>query len=260
MFIALNRILLTNGISIAYKFLNKDLLNLPLLVFLHEGLGSIDIWKTFPQELADSLHLPALLYDRPGYGDSSDIESFPDNYLENEAFNILPELLLKLNIKNKVIPFGHSDGGTIALLYANKFSNNIICTISEAGHIYFEDFSQKGLKDLVKKYQTGDLKEKLMRLHKDKTDKLFYNWTNIWLSDRLKNWNIIPSLKNITSPILVIQGDSDEYGTNKQVFDIIDNVSTIKEYKIIEKCGHIPHLSNKLEILNLCKNFILKCL
>ena len=92
-----------SGIEIAYKIINKDYINVPLLIFLHEGLGSIEAWKLFPQELSDALKLPALLYDRPGYGNSDNVEKFQYNYLENEAFNILPEFLDALNINNKLI-------------------------------------------------------------------------------------------------------------------------------------------------------------
>ncbi len=252
----MNYLTLKNGKRIAYKFINHTHKDLPLLVFLHEGLGSTKIWKTFPKELSDATGLPALLYDRPGYGDSSDKDSFTDDYLENEAFCVMPEVLSLLGIKNKIIPFGHSDGGTIALLYSGRYPENVLCTISESGHVFFEDYCIKGLNELKEKFETTDLKEKLKHLHKDKTEKLFYNWLEVWLSGRLKDWNIIPLIKNIETPVLIIQGDNDEFGTNKQVFDIINNISTIKEYKILKNTGHIPHLSDKNEVLRLSKQFI----
>lgn len=255
----LDYVQITSGKKIAYKFINENYIDAPLLLFLHEGLGSIEAWKSFPQELSETLCLPALLYDRPGYGNSDNVEKFHYDYLENEAFHILPEFLDALNINKKLILFGHSDGGTIALLYAARHPGNVLCTISEAGHIFFEDFCLKGLNELTEKYETTDMMSKLKKYHKEKTEKLFYNWLGIWQSEKMKSWNITGIIEQIKTPVLVLQGDDDEFGTNKQVYQIIDNIkSRYKKFKILEDCGHAPHITAKDEVLKISSKFIKK--
>ncbi|MFN4150260.1 MAG: alpha/beta fold hydrolase [Candidatus Sericytochromatia bacterium] len=250
---------LNNG-SINYKFLNEDSKdNSTILIFLHEGLGSIKQWKDFPIELCLKSGLKGIVYDRFGYGESDILNTeIYINYLHNEAKIFLPELLEKLNINEKVILIGHSDGGSIALIYASLFPDKVKSIITEAAHIFVEDITLKGIKEAVKVYESGKLKSSLERYHGDKTDLCFYNWSNIWLKEDFKNWTIENLLKDIKVKSLIIQGENDEYATLKQVKVIKEILDDLAEIVILENCRHIPHHQQKEFVLEKMNAFIKK--
>lgn len=215
-----------------------------LIVYLHEGLGSIGRWKDFPELLCRITGYNGFVYDRFGYGSS---DSLPGkrkiNYLFDEAYKYLPEILAAEELDNKqIIITGHSDGGTIGLLYASENPENLKCLISIAAHTFIEDISIEGIKKTVENYKNSDLKERLEKYHGDKTDKLFSDWSGLWLDENSHKWNMIAKLKKIECPVLVIQGDNDEYGSEAQVNAIINNVKGFKKKEIIYNCGHIPHV------------------
>lgn len=215
--------------------------NRATIVFLHDSLGSTQLWRDFPKLLSQALLCNVLVYDRIGYGKSDAMKTHirPENYMELEA-NILNEVLLKLNIKNAVL-FGHSDGGTIALIAAAKYPEKIDAVICEAGHIFVEEITLKGVSDAFIAYKTTNLPERLKKYHGDKVEMLFKAWTEIWLKDEFKSWNIEYLLPKITCPLLFIQGESDEYGTLDQVEKTISQVSGKAEKYIIADVGHTPH-------------------
>jgi pimeloyl-ACP methyl ester carboxylesterase len=230
------------------------------LVFLHEGLGSIEQWKQFPEQLSAKLNLPALLYDRYGYGNSEKFsEERNENYFLSEAKMFLPEILDKLNIHEKVILFGHSDGATLALLFASYFPERTLAVVAEAPHVFNEDISVEGVR-LAKHLYVSDetFKQKLSKYHGDKTDSVFYGWADVWLSPSAKDWNIIPQLNNITAPVLIIQGVNDEYGSYKQLETIRKNLKGKYDELYIENCGHAPHLKFTDLVINKITNFISK--
>lgn len=241
--------LIINNKSIYYEFVNKGLLSdsKPVLIFLHEGLGSSEQWKTIPVNMSNTLGLPVLMYDRYGYAKSEQInEKRPSNFLEIEAVDWLPKIIAALGIsKNPKIIIGHSDGATIALLYAANFPNNTKGVISEAAHVFLDDISISGLKSVRNAYINGNLHSKLVKYHGDKTESMFYAWLNTWLAEEYKDWNIEQCLKNITCPVLAIQGTEDNYGTARQVYSIQENISGRAEILLIENCGHIPHHENR---------------
>ncbi|MCS3868756.1 pimeloyl-ACP methyl ester carboxylesterase [Chryseobacterium ginsenosidimutans] len=220
---------------------NNSFENKPTIVFLHDSLGCTQLWRDFPAKLAEATGCNVLVYDRLGYG-----KSFPmlthereNNYMESEA-DLLNDLLNELNIKDAIL-FGHSDGGTIALITASKYPGKVKATICEAGHIFVEDVTVKGVKDAFEAYKTTDLPERLQKYHGDKVEMMVKAWTEIWLSDRFRSWNIEYVLKNITSPLLFIQGESDDYGTLDQLEKTISQVGGIVEKFIIPNVGHTPH-------------------
>jgi pimeloyl-ACP methyl ester carboxylesterase len=243
-----NNTLNINNISINYKIINKDYLfqSDNILVFLHEGLGSIELWKNFPEILSNTLKLPALIYDRYGYGKSTPLkESRTTDYLEIEAKYFLPKILEKLNLQNhKKILYGHSDGGSIALIYASLF-NDVKAIITEAAHTFVENITIEGLKEIEKNYKKIKLIEKLSVYHGDSAQKVFDAWLDTWLSKNFRNWNIDHYLKGITCPILAIQGEDDEYGSIKQLESIKNNSSGYTEILLIPNCKHIPHKQAK---------------
>lgn len=215
--------------------------NHPTIVFLHDSLGCVQLWRDFPQKLAEATQCNVLAYDRLGYGKSEPMPTYdrPTNYMELEA-DILNELLTNLNIDNAIL-FGHSDGGTIALLMVSKYPERVKAVICEAGHIFVEELTLKGIYEAMEAYKNTNLPQRLAKYHGDKTDTIFNAWTKTWTRSDYRDWNIEHFLSDITCPLLFIQGEADEYGTLSQVEKTIRQVSGKAEKYIIENVGHTPH-------------------
>ncbi|WP_333852087.1 alpha/beta fold hydrolase [Epilithonimonas sp.] len=215
--------------------------NRPTIVFLHDNLGCVQLWRDFPQKLAESAQCNILMYDRLGYGKSDPMPTYerPTNYLELEA-DVLNDLLTALEIDN-IILFGHSDGATIALHSANKYPERIKAVIVEAAHIFVEEVTLKGIYEAIEAYENTNLAERLAKYHGNKVDTLFKAWTKTWTRADYRNWNIEHILPEIFCPLLFIQGETDEYGTLEQVEKTISQVSGKAEKFIIPNVGHTPH-------------------
>ena len=228
----------------------------PTLVFLHEGLGCVEMWKEFPQRVCSAAKLPGIAYDRQGYGQSSPFvrERKPD-YLHIEAFEYLPALLTSLGITESIL-IGHSDGGTIALLFAGAYQRQVRSLVTIAAHVFVEPETVQGIAEARWKYQHSDWPQKLAKYHQDKTDAVFYAWTDTWLSPEFAEWNIEKELPNIVSPVLVIQGTGDAFGTAKQVESIVYNTTGPAQPCWIDDCGHVPYLEKQEEVLEAICRFI----
>lgn len=228
----------------------------PTIVFLHDSLGCTQLWRDFPSVLGEAARCNVLVYDRLGYGKSFPMPTHKreNNYMETEA-DLLNDLIDELEI-NDAILFGHSDGGTVALIAASKYPEKIRATICEAGHIFVEDITVKGVRDASEDYQTTNLPERLAKYHGDKTEMMVRAWTEIWLSDRFRSWNIESLLKNITAPLLFIQGTNDEYGTLDQVEKTVSQVNGTSEKCIIPNVGHTPHKEVPEIVLEKATGFI----
>lgn len=181
------------------------------------------------------------MYDRLGYGKSEPMPTHerPTNYMELETY-ILNELLTTLNIDNAIL-FGHSDGGTIALLTASKYPEKVKALICEAGHIFVEDVTLKGIYEAMEAYKNTNLPERLAKYHNDKVDTIFKGWSETWTRSDYRDWNIEHFLPKITCPLLFVQGEADEYGTLAQVEKTISQTSGPAEKFIIPNVGHTPH-------------------
>ncbi len=251
-----------NGHNINYEFINKHLLtpDNPVVVFLHEGLGSIKQWKKFPKTLCDELNMCGLVYDRFGYGLSDALpEPRKIDFLHNEAFVVLPTLLQNLSINNKLILFGHSDGATIALIYATLHSSRLFCVISEAAHVFIEDISANGIRAMRDSYINNEnIRKMFAKYHQYHADELVLGWTEAWLSPEFLKWDIQKSLQLITAPVLAIQGSFDEYGSYDQLESIQKNVSAPVNLVYIENCGHSPHTQVENKVMQVCTEFIFK--
>ncbi|UCD88763.1 MAG: alpha/beta hydrolase, partial [Desulfobacterales bacterium] len=176
--------------------------NRPSLIFLHEGLGCIEIWRDFPEIVCQSTGCAGFVYDRKGYGESEPFEdAWPLDYLEQEALQYLPAFLQACSITDTIL-IGHSDGGTIALLAAATSSHMVRGIITEAAHIFVENITLSGIRNAVENFESTSLKERLVRYHKENTDMIFYRWANRWLSTEFYNWNIKEYLPKITCPVL----------------------------------------------------------
>lgn len=239
-------------LKVQYKNIYK---NRPTIIFLHDSLGCIKLWKNFPETLKTQVECNVFIYDRQGYGDSSPF-SVPireKNYLETET-HVLQKIIERFRIAQPIL-FGHSDGGTIALIAASIYPKDVKAIIVEGAHVFVEEISLIGIQQAIKEYQTTDLRNKLYKYHGTKTDKVFSMWTDTWQSETFRDWNIEHLLSNITCPVLCIQGKNDEYGTVKQVEAIINQVSGPK-YFFMPETGHTPHKTATKITLDKCKEFI----
>ena len=242
--------------KIAIKLLNhsKSVKAENTIVLLHEGLGSIEMWKDWPTKLALKTKMNLVLYSRIGMGKSSEekIKKKP-NFLENEALYYLPKVI---NDYCNISPIllGHSDGASIALIYAGI---KLPCKglILEAPHVFVEKITINEIKNIKKIWKINNLKEKFSKYHND-PEKTFESWCEVWLSEGFSKWNIINLLGNITCPLLVIQGANDQYGTLKQIDLIEKNSSSLVKKVIIDNCKHSPHLEKPKLVVDYIEKFI----
>ncbi|MGV0965345.1 alpha/beta fold hydrolase [Empedobacter falsenii] len=228
----------------------------PTLIFLHDSLGSTQLWRDFPKEVAEKTNCNLFIYDRKGYGKSSPftIDRRELTYMHDEA-DFLNDLVQHFNFKD-IILFGHSDGGSITLLYASKYHQNLKGIIVVGSHIIVEEISLQGIRDAKIAYAETNLKERLTKYHGDKTQKVFEMWTETWLRPDFIDFDIREELKNIECPTLVIQGIDDEYGSIEQVNGIINNVKGRKESYLVPDAKHTPYKENRTPTLAKTVEFI----
>jgi len=212
----------------------------PLVVFLHEGLGSRGMWKDFPEQCCARLACRGLVYSRPGYGASTprapDDHWAPD-FMHRQAEEVLPALFAALGVTAKPWLFGHSDGGSIALLYAAAHPDAGVVAL--APHFFVEDKAVTSIRAAREAYLKTDLKQRLSRYHAD-PDSAFRGWNDIWLAPAFLSWNIAAELAAIQCPVLAMQGEDDEYGTLEQVWGI-RRILPATEVVVLPQCGHSPH-------------------
>lgn len=214
----------------------------PVLVFLHEGLGSVAMWRDFPQRLCQAVGARGLVYSRPGYGRSTPRaadEHWQPDFMHRQAREVLPALLQALRVQQPTWLFGHSDGGSIALLYAAAFPQAVRGAIVLAPHILVEDVSVASIEQARQAYLATDLPQRLGRYHDD-ADSAFWGWNRIWLDPAFRDWTIEEEIRAIRCPLLAVQGLDDEYGTLEQIRGIARRVPQTRLLELPE-CGHSPH-------------------
>ncbi len=213
----------------------------PVLVFLHEGLGCQAMWKDFPARLCGMTGCPGLIYDRVGYGKSSPLaKTRTIHYVHEYALFELPFVIGQVIPDRPYILIGHSDGGSMALIYAAERPAHLKGVVTEAAHVFVEPETIAGIHDAVAAYNSGRL-DGLKRYHGEKSDAMFRSWSDTWLSKEFRSWNIEYLLPSILCPLLVIQGCDDQYGTKRQVETIVAGVSGFAESVLLDGCGHTPH-------------------
>jgi pimeloyl-ACP methyl ester carboxylesterase len=228
----------------------------PTLVFLHEGLGSIAQWRDFPYTVSSNVHLPAVVYERGGYGDADPLVGPRSvRYIHEEAIQSLPEVLRQLQIDDAIL-IGHSDGGSIALIFAAVWPEKVRGIITEAAHVFVEEATLAGIREAVRSYDSTDLPNRLSKYHGRNTEAAFRGWSDTWLSPAFRNWNIEEYLPDVRCPVLAIQGRDDEYGSPAQVEAIVSGVSGPSEPLIINDCGHVPHHQARERVLAEMTRFI----
>jgi pimeloyl-ACP methyl ester carboxylesterase len=227
------------GRRLEYRRIAATRPNTPTLVFLHEGLGSVSLWRDFPAKVAQATGCGAVVYSRYGYGQSDVLEApHKVDYMHREAREALPELLDKLGILDPLL-IGHSDGASIALIYAAAHPG-MKGLIVEAPHIFVEDTGVQSIAAARIAFETADLPARLARHHADPA-KTFYGWNDIWLHPDFRAWDIEALLPGIDCPLLAIQGLDDEYGTLRHLDAIVRQVKGRVTLVKLEACGHTPH-------------------
>jgi pimeloyl-ACP methyl ester carboxylesterase len=224
------------------------------LVFLHEGLGSVSHWKDFPGRVAAATRSGVTVYSRYGSGQSDLLtEPRPVVYMHHEGLEVLPELLAKLEIENPIL-IGHSDGASIALIYAGAH-DHLRGLVLLAPHVFVEDLSVASIAEAKKQFEATNLREKLARHHRDAAS-TFWGWNNIWLHPEFRSWNIEEYLPRITCPTLIIQGVDDQYGTMAQVEAIRRQSSGPVEVLALEDCRHSPQRDQPEATLQAITRFV----
>ena len=216
----------------------------PTLVFLHEGLGCVSLWREFPARLSELTGLGAFVYSRQGYGNSDPIElPRPPDFMDYEACIVLPEVLRAAGISRYFL-IGHSDGASISLIFAaNRTSarDGLLGLCLEAPHVFVEDVTVQSIAAIGESYHDGTLRQRLARHHGDNVDTAFWGWNRVWLDPRFRDWSITGSLNAIDVPVQVLQGCNDEYGTLAQIKAIEDGVSGPFQKSLIGESGHSAH-------------------
>jgi pimeloyl-ACP methyl ester carboxylesterase len=226
----------------------------PTLVFLHEGLGSVAMWRDFPVSAALATGCEAVVYSRYGYGQSDLLrEARRVDYMHVEALEVLPELLAHLEVREPVL-VGHSDGGSIALIHAAA-RHRIRGLVVMAPHVFVEDISVKSIAEAKAAFETTDLPQKLARYHADAA-KTFWGWNDIWLHPDFRGWNIEECLPRITCPMLAVQGFDDEYGTMAQLEAITRQTGGPIELLRLAACRHSPHRDQPKVVIEAISRFI----
>jgi pimeloyl-ACP methyl ester carboxylesterase len=245
------------SVQIEYAWVGPDDASGPVVLFLHEGLGSLSMWRDFPARLCESLGLRGLVWSREGYGHSTPRapdERWAPDFMHRQAREALPALRTALGLKAACLLFGHSDGGSIALLHAASFPDRVAGAIVLAPHLFVEDLSVRSIEDTRRAYLDTELRERLARHHAD-PDSAFWGWNDIWLSSSFRDWNIEAELASIRCPILAIQGVDDQYGTMAQIERIAEIVQGTRLVKL-EACGHSPHRDQPDAVIAECRAFL----
>jgi pimeloyl-ACP methyl ester carboxylesterase len=225
----------------------------PTLVLLHEGLGSVSMWRDFPDALAERTGCPTFVYSRAGHGTSPPPAARRGvRFMHDEATVVLPALLDRFRIDAPVL-IGHSDGGSIALLYAATATPRGLVLL--APHVFVEPCSIDSIRRIREQYATTDLRERLSKYHAD-VDMAFRGWNDVWLDPAFRGWNIEGYLAAITCPVLVLQGEDDEYGTRAQVDAIAAQVKGPVQAELLPRCGHSPHRDQRERVLERIAAFV----
>jgi pimeloyl-ACP methyl ester carboxylesterase len=250
------------SVRIEHQWLSQERTEAPLVVFLHEGLGSLAMWKDYPKRLCDAGGYRGLAFSRPGYGRSTPRatdERWNVDFMHRQAQALLPRLFDRLGIARECDTpwlFGHSDGASIALIHAATFSGSVAGVIAVAPHVFVEDVSIRSIEAARDLYRSTDVKPRLARYHDD-VDSAFFGWNDIWLDPRFRTWSIEAMLPSIACPVLAVQGSGDEYGTLAQLARIRERVRQT-EVVVLDDCRHSPHRDQPQALTRAATDFIMR--
>ena len=228
------------GRRIEYRMIPGDALAQPTLVFLHEGLGCVGLWRDFPDKIAARLGARALIYSRFGYGQSDGIlAKRTSRFMHEEALKVLPALLDQMGIADPLL-VGHSDGASIAIIHAAAAERPVSGLALMAPHVFVEQVCVDSIAHIRDTYCTGPLKSRLAKYHA-RVDDAFLGWADIWLEPEFRQWSIEGLVAGVEVPMLLIQGRDDEYGTLEQL-DRIEARARVPTVRLeLDRCGHSPY-------------------
>jgi pimeloyl-ACP methyl ester carboxylesterase len=247
------------GHRLEYKWVGPAPDEIPTIVFLHEGLGCVEMWRDFPEQVGETTGYGALVYSRAGYGKSDPTRGpRPVEFMHDEALKVLPEVLESFRIRDAIL-FGHSDGGSIALIYAGSGkATNVRALVLEAPHVFVEPISIESITAAKQNYEHGALRPGLEKYHGSNVECAFRGWNDIWLNPQFRSWNIESYLPGLKVPALVIQGEQDQYGTLRQIKAIQDSSGGPVETLVLSECGHSPHRDQPKAVLDSVRSFVKK--
>jgi len=245
------------GLRLEYRDYPASAANRPTLMLLHEGLGSVGMWRHFPEKLAAHTACRVIVWSRAGYGGSEPYpEARTERYMHREGEEMLPALVAALGIEKPIL-IGHSDGGSIALIFAGAYPDVPVGVAVMAPHEFVEAVTLAGIREARVAWETTDLPKKLARYHHAQTERVFSDWNDTWLSPAYRDWNIEAYLPKIRCPVLAIQGEQDEYATMRQIEVIAENVSGTQLVKL-PQCGHSPHRDQEAAVLDALAAFVIR--
>ncbi len=249
--------LVVNDVSLEAIWIGMADSQKPVLVFLHEGLGCVALWRDFPEKLCDSLGLRGLVFSRQGYGASDPIPlPRPVRFMHYEGLIVLPKILDAAGIDQAIL-VGHSDGGSISLINAGGARDSRVkAVITLAAHVFNEDITVQRIAEAKTAYESTNLRKRLAKYHGDNVDCAFWGWNGVWLDPDFRDWNIEEFLPGISIPALILQGADDQYGTSAQVEAIKRGIGTPAQTRLIPNCKHSPHLEQPDVTLMLIKDFV----
>lgn len=243
------------GRRLEYRTIGEPAAQSPALVFLHEGLGCVALFRDFPDRVCAATGLPGIVYSRLGYGGSDPCtEPRTVRFMHDEAVHVLPALLRTFGIERPIL-IGHSDGASIALIHAGTFPDADAAVVALAPHLFVEPVCTDAIAAIARRYEVPGLREQLARYHND-VDGAFRYWTEIWLSDAFAAWTIEKEVAAIRCPILAIQGENDQYGTMRQL-DRIAELQPQAQLLKLPDCRHSPHLDRPDEVVEAVASFCL---
>jgi pimeloyl-ACP methyl ester carboxylesterase len=244
-----------DGRRIEYRAILGDVGARPTLVFLHEGLGSVALWRDFPDKVARRLGAPAVVYSRFGYGQSDGLLApRTPRFMHEEALDVLPRLLDGLGIERPLL-IGHSDGASIALIHAAAAQRPVQGLVCMAPHVFVEPVCVQSIAGIRQTYRTtGDLRQRLAKYHA-RVDDAFLGWADIWLEPEFLAWSIEDLISDIREPMLLIQGRDDEYGTLAQLDRIEARAKASTTRLVLDRCGHSPHRDQEAAVIDAIVTF-----
>jgi pimeloyl-ACP methyl ester carboxylesterase len=244
-----------DGRCIEYAAIPGDADAAGTLVFLHEGLGSVGLWRDFPRKVAARLRAPAVVYSRFGYGASDGLQAKrTPRFMHDEALGVLPALLDELGVDRPIL-VGHSDGASIALIHAAAAGRPVKGLVCLAPHVFVEPVCLESIAKIRQTYLETDLKQRLGKYH-TRVDDAFLGWADIWLDPAFLAWSIEDLLGRIDRPLLLIQGENDEYGTLAQLDRIEAAVKGPTRRLVLPACGHSPHRDQEAAVIDAIVAFV----
>jgi pimeloyl-ACP methyl ester carboxylesterase len=227
--------------QLEYRLIGPRPSDAPVIVMLHEGLGCVGLWGDFPDRLAEATGTGVFVYSRAGYGNSSPVKlPRPLSFMHQEAHDVLPRLLQKIGFRRGLL-FGHSDGGSIAAIYAGSVQDHRVRgLVLMAPHFFTEEMGIAEIARAREAYENGDLRAKLARWHAD-VDNAFRGWNDVWLDPGFRSWDITETLAYIRVPVLAVQGEDDQYGTVRQVRVLEEECHCPVEVAVLAGARHAPH-------------------